>query len=133
MYRGRIRVRSRRGSSPVLPAISPPTATPSRCRKSRPQVRWQAECPIRASPVQPLAIAGVCELPVASFRDAFGRIRPLHLPGCTVEEVSDALFHAWRNRWPVFVVVLHSFSELCRLLNEQRDKFETVVFSTIAP
>ena len=101
--------------------------------------------------VQPLAIGGVCELPVASYRDALGRIRPLHLPGCSVEELSDALFHAWQDRWPVLVMVLHSFdllnrrrdtpdemmlrrfSELCRLLDEHRDKFETVVFSNIAP
>jgi hypothetical protein len=99
----------------------------------------------------PTTIRGTCEIPVSWFIDGFGRHRPAHLAACSASELTEALLQAWRARWPVFVIVMHSFDLLnqartaadetmltrfeaiCDFLAQNRDKFRTVAFSDLVP
>jgi len=135
-------------------------ATPSRdtlAALSSVGVRYDSSLSIRytRSPFErlelthPTTIQGICEVPISWFVDGFGRYRPAHLSACSTAELTEALLQAWHKRWPVFVILMHSFDllnqartmpdermlsrfdKLCRFLAENQDKFQTVAFSDL--
>ena len=117
-----------------------------------------SDCGMRTpDPVlQPVLMHGVYEFPVSYFSDWPGHYRHAQLCACSWSELESALRDARRRSWYAFVVVLHSFElirhgrsfaepagadsivirryeRLCRFLANNRDQFQTAVFSDIAP
>ncbi len=106
---------------------------------------------------QPAKIHGVWEFPVNFFSDRPGHYRHVQLTACSFGEIRHVLFEAWKKRWFSLVIVLHSFEllhrrkpgsgkppgkdyilirrfeNLCRLLADNRDKFQTMGFKDIDP
>ena len=103
---------------------------------------------------QPQAIEGVHEFPLSVFRDYPGHYRPAQLCACSYGEMTEALLRAWRAGWHSFVILLHGwellgewksfariagpnrlivrrFTQLCRFLADNTDKFRTTSFSEI--
>ncbi len=96
---------------------------------------------------------GVLELPISSFRDFPGHVRPTQLCACSSDEMQHALWAAAAAGWYSFVVVLHSFEllkqrdsraapdrltisrfeQLCAFLARHPEHFETCLFSQIDP
>jgi hypothetical protein len=106
--------------------------------------------------LQPVQMNGVYEFPVSYFSDWPGHYRHAQLCACSWGELESALRDARRRAWYAFVVVLHSFElirhgttfaeparadsivirrfeRLCQFLADNRDKFQTAVFSDISP
>jgi hypothetical protein len=103
--------------------------------------------------LQPVRIEGTYEFPVSSFFDMGAHIRPAQLCACSIGEMQHALYSAWQAGWCSFVIVSHSFElvhrpkdgglatprrfvisrfeELCRFLEVNRDRFETVGFNDL--
>lgn len=93
--------------------------------------------------LQPTALEGVVEFPVAHFSDWPGHFRHVQLTACSLGEIRHALFSAWAQGYTDFVMVSHSFElidrdhakldrvalrrfeGLCALLAGNPDKFET--------
>jgi peptidoglycan/xylan/chitin deacetylase (PgdA/CDA1 family) len=105
---------------------------------------------------QPRTIEGVTEVPMTVFTDYPGHYRPAQLAACSSWELERALWQARSFNWRSFVilwhgpellrpgfrpdrrarasaVVLRRFERLCRFLDRNRDKFETPLFSEVAP
>lgn len=102
----------------------------------------------------PQQLEHVWEFPVASFRDFPGHTRHAQLCAVSFAEMKRALLHAWKADWPSFVIVLHSFELLCRqgpdrlatpnglairrfeqlcaLLGDRPEQFQTTLFSRLA-
>src|SRR5205807_1121886 len=112
-----------------------------------------SDCGLRiATPLlQPQAVEGVVEFPIAFFRDWPGHCRHAQVCACSGPELEHALWQAWERGWHSFVLVCHGFEllknrkqtrtwpnadwiviqrleRLCRFLAEHRDKFRTVGF-----
>ena len=108
--------------------------------------------PVPVVPSGLMERSGVLEFPVTVFEDRPGHYRPLQICACSSAEMEAVLLHAWREGVPFVVVVAHSFEllkrdgrpsrpwkpspiriarfeRLCRFLDEQRDKFETLTFA----
>jgi hypothetical protein len=106
--------------------------------------------------LQPTWFDGVCEFPIAFFRDRPGHYRHAQLCACSGAEMRHALVAAWERGWHSFVIVSHSFEllkhrkdpgrpalpdpivvrrfeDLCRFLADHRDKFQTPFFSDLDP
>ncbi len=64
--------------------------------------------------IDPIAINGVIELPVAGIWDKRGHYRPAQVCTLSRREMRQALIHAAATRAPAFVVVSHSFEMLSR-------------------
>ncbi len=114
-------------------------------------ISWMME----ANPflLQPKKLFGVYEFPVSFFRDWPKHYRHAQICACSSQELENALFSAWEEKWYSFVIVLHSselikrmkqpllpnrivterFQRLCRFLSDNRDKFCTRFFSEINP
>jgi hypothetical protein len=95
-------------------------------------------------------VAGACpSIPLSCVEDYPGHFRPAQLTALSFAELQHALFCAERERWPFFVIMLHSFelikrgssrptrtrahkinirrwSQLCELLDRRRDIFRTI-------
>lgn len=102
-----------------------------------------------ASLTGPAALEGAIEVPVTAFRDYPGHVRPLQLCACSMAEIRHVLSALHRTQAPAAVLVLHSFElmnraktrierivhgrflELCRFLNENRDRFQTAGFGDV--
>lgn len=102
---------------------------------------------------QPRRLGNVWEFPVSSFRDWPGHTRHAQLCAVSFGEMRRALQAAHRDRWPAFVIVLHSFElvsrhgsqrlptpnrtalrrfqQLCALLAQQPERYQTVLFSQL--
>ncbi len=94
------------------------------------------------------SIQGVTTLPVAIFRDGFGRGRPAQVGACSFAELRDALQNASSAGAVNFVVVSHNFEmlkpgssapdwivvkrfeSLCSFLAKYRNQFNVRGFST---
>ena len=97
---------------------------------------------------RPTLINGVTEYPIATFSDWPGHLRPAQICACSAREMRNALDGAWRAGWKSFVLLWHSFElikrpkipgqtahpdwlaikrfqQLCRFLDENRDRFVT--------
>jgi hypothetical protein len=94
----------------------------------------------------PALLEGVVEFPTAHFEDFPGHVRPAQLVACSWAEMEHALEEAWRSGWTHFVILSHSFElihrlgktprvnptvvrrmeKLCRYLEREKDRFETV-------
>lgn len=105
--------------------------------------------------VQPQWLEGVWECPVSCFQDWPGHYRHAQLCAISYAEMRNALLTAWREQWPLFVIVLHSFElvhrqgpprlptpnrlalrrfdQLCGFLSRHREQFSTLHFSDLAP
>ena len=106
--------------------------------------------------VRPETVDGVTEVPVSFFSDYPNHLRSAHLCACSFEELKQALLWAWTHAWPSFVIVLHSFellkayqrpghgfaphplhlarfTELCRFLADNGDKFRSTHFRDYVP
>lgn len=104
----------------------------------------------------PCEVEGVVEVPLSFFSDYANHYRPAQLCACSFDELRDALLFAWREGWPCFVVLLHSFElmknfrnggrgigphaihlarfeKICGFLADNRDKFETTHFRDFVP
>jgi len=109
--------------------------------------------PVPAVPSGLLERHGVLEFPVTVFEDLPGHFRPFQVCACSSAEMEALLLHAWREEVPFLVAVTHSFEllkregrttgwwkpsririrrfeRLCRFLEQHRDKFETLTFSS---
>lgn len=108
------------------------------------------------STTQATVVRTVCEVPVSHWRTwPVGR-RHAQLTAASVAEMEAALWHARRNEWDAFVVVLHSFEllksrrkrvadpapdpvvvdrflALCRFLQRHRDQFQACGFNDLGP
>lgn len=105
---------------------------------------------------QPLALQGLCELPVAYWRTPPFGTRPAQFAAASSGEMRAALNHAHAHGWHSFVIVSHSFEmlsrrrarpvrpvadrvvksrflDLCRFLDRHRDRFATVGFGDLEP
>jgi hypothetical protein len=104
---------------------------------------------------QPCHVAEVCEVPVSFFEDRPGHYRHAQVCAASSREMLGALEQAWENGWSSFVIVSHSFEfikdrrsgsapserlmvrkrfeRLCRFLAENRNRFQTCVFSGLEP
>jgi hypothetical protein len=102
---------------------------------------------------QPCRLGNVWEFPVSSFTDWPGHVRHAQLCAVSFAEMHGALQAAHRDGWPAFVIVLHSFElvkryktdrlptphrsavrrfeQLCTLLGQQQDRYQTVMFSQL--
>jgi len=94
----------------------------------------------------PTVFDGVIEFPTSHFEDYRGHVRPAQLVACSSAEMEHALDQAWKNGWSHFVILTHSFElirrktekprvnrtvlrrmeRLCRYLEREKDRFETV-------
>lgn len=106
--------------------------------------------------LQPVKVDGVWELPVSSFTDYPGHLRPLQICACSSAEMEHVLWEAWRAGWQSAVVVSHSFEfvhlpatskeeaaprkiaieryeRLCRFLSTNKEAFQTVGFNDLDP
>lgn len=72
------------------------------------------DVPALADYVTARVVDGVLCYPVSTFRDGLGIKRPLHVNGCSFEELRDALFTAAQSGWEHFVIVSHNFEMLRR-------------------
>jgi len=105
--------------------------------------------------LDPSAMAGVYEFPVAVFEDWPAHYRPAQLCAASSGEMEAALWRAWENDWHSFVIVSHSFElvkrwdsrgrltclpnptvirrfhHLCKVLAQNRDKFRTSCFAEV--
>lgn len=104
----------------------------------------------------PRRVEGIVEVPMSFFHDYGNHVRHAQICACSADELKDALMWAWRERWPSFVILLHSFEliqrhrgsgkrigphgihlarfeALCRFLDENRDKFRTTHFREFPP
>lgn len=101
--------------------------------------------------IQPAEIEGVWEIPISFFSDFPGHHRHAQLCACSHREMKQALLQAHEMSWQTFVIVSHSFellqrgksetapdpivvrrfSELCRFLAENRDRFRTAGFNDL--
>ena len=98
-----------------------------------------------------LQIDGVRMLPVTSFRDGFGRLRPAQVGACGFAEMRQALWRAKESGRTCFVIVSHNFEmlrpvgndpdpfvvrrfeQLCAFLAEHGDALPTCGFSALTP
>ena len=89
----------------------------------------------------PLELETVRVLPLAVFRDGFGRLRPAQIGACSFAELRDAIEIAAGNGTEHFVILSHNFEmlkpgrserdsivagrfeQLCAFLAEQRGSF----------
>jgi hypothetical protein len=117
-----------------------------------------SSCDIQTSKplFHPTHINGTLELPVTVFCDYPQHYRPLHLTACSFKEFKSVLLQAWEKGWASIVIVLHSFemlhrnaekgkdptlnrvllkrfTNLCRFLSENSDKFTTKMISDMNP
>lgn len=106
--------------------------------------------------VQPTHLHGVVEYPVSCYRDYPGHYRPAQLCAISGREMQAAMSAAHREDWQSFVIVSHSFEmlrdrklalpygqpdraviarfeELCRHLQANQDRYETVGFLDLDP
>lgn len=114
--------------------------------------------PVPAVPTGLVERHGVLEFPVTVFEDRPGHYRPLQVCACSSEEMEAVLLQASRDDVPFLVLVTHSFEllkrdkrgndgsgfwrpsririrrfeRLCRFLDEHRNEFETLTFSSPA-
>jgi hypothetical protein len=94
--------------------------------------------------------AGACpSIPLSCVEDYPGHFRPTQLTALSFAELEHAMFSAEQERWPLFVIMLHSFElirrdsfrstptrvhninirrwkKLCELLNRRHDIFRTI-------
>jgi hypothetical protein len=100
-----------------------------------------------------IRLEGVIEIPISWFRDGLGRIRPAQLCACSIGEFEQLLTGAWRRRWRILTLLLHSFElvrrcspertqtlirlhdhrlvRLCQLLAANNDKFVSTTFGEL--
>jgi hypothetical protein len=101
-------------------------------------------------PFQPIQSNGVWEFPVSCFEDRPGHVRPAHVNATSTPELTHVLEMAWQSGWHYFIVVTHSHEllnrdrstpnlivatrlrKLCKFLERNRDRFETVTFKDLA-
>jgi hypothetical protein len=95
------------------------------------------------------AIKACPTLPLPCVEDYPGHFRPMALTALSFDELRHAMFRAERERWPYFIIMMHSFElikkktfghvrtrphrinigrwkRLCELLDQRRDIFRTV-------
>jgi hypothetical protein len=103
---------------------------------------------------QPAPLGGITEYPTSCFGDYPGHLRPAQLCACSFQEMKYALIQAWQSGWGYFVILSHSFElikgrnrvggkarvnrtaldrmeRLCRFLNENTDRFQTVTCESL--
>lgn len=108
------------------------------------------------SSVQPTHVEGLHEFPVTFWKDRLGNTRHAQLCRSSSAELQGALLAAHRANWHSFVIVSHSFEllknrrqrisnpapdhiivhrfkNLCRFLDDHRDKFRTCGFNDLDP
>jgi hypothetical protein len=106
--------------------------------------------------LRPKRIEGITEVPVSFFSDYPSHVRNVQLCACSFAELKEALLWAWRDKWPSFCIVLHSFEllkhydqpgdpvtphplhvarfeSLCDFLASNSDKFRTTHFRDYVP
>jgi hypothetical protein len=99
----------------------------------------------------PTEFDGVVEFPTAHFEDYPGHVRPAQLVACSSAEMEHALNEAWNKEWSHFIILSHSFElihrhtdapkvnptvvrrmeRLCRYLEREKDRFETVACDSL--
>lgn len=107
------------------------------------------ECEINAfSDIQqPFKLENIIEVPMTTFIDGIGKRRHAQLTACSFSELKMSLNEAYKNNWPSYVLLSHSFEliklaqttpdklavrrfeNLCAYLNNNRDKFRTCFFT----
>lgn len=108
------------------------------------------------SAAQPTRVANLHEFPVSHWKDRLGNTRHAQLCSTSSAELQGALLAAHRADWHSFIIVSHSFEllknrrqrianpapdpivvnrfkNLCRFLDEHRDKFQTCGFNDLDP
>lgn len=101
------------------------------------------------APAEVLQIDGVTTLPVTTFSDGFGCLRPAQVGACSFAEMSEALRQAEEGGRAYFVIVSHNFEmlkpgtstpdafvvrrfeKLCAFLAEHREAMPTGVFAAL--
>lgn len=97
-------------------------------------------------------LEGVAEFPITTFRDGFGRVRPMHITACSASEMESTLSSVRDLGLPAATLVSHNFElltvgqrrvdrvvtrrfdRLCSWLARHADEFETGGFDpTLAP
>ena len=94
----------------------------------------------------PIKVGQIYEYPVSIFCDYPGHFRPAQICACSYNEMTQLLLDAYTLGWPVVTLVTHSFElldhsltkldkvvndrfrRLCRFLEQNDDKFQTVGF-----
>jgi hypothetical protein len=111
---------------------------------------WPSALPLDPRQIAPALLECVVEVPVTQIEPKTGQLRHLQLCAVSIEEVRDALEHAATNRHPVVNIVSHSFElatrdgrrpnsvavrrfeQLCRFLDEERERLPTAHFAELA-
>lgn len=88
------------------------------------------DLPETISRYAPTQIAGVETLPVAVFRDGFGKLRPAQVGACALAEFRDALTSAMGTGLRHFVIVSHNF-EMLRPNCSEPDRFIVARFENL--
>jgi hypothetical protein len=104
----------------------------------------------------PRRVEGIVEVPVSFFSDYPNHFRPAQLCACSITELKNALLWASHDKWPSFVIVMHTFEllknynrpgkriaphplhlarfeALCSFLAKNKDKFRTMHFRDYIP
>jgi len=117
------------------------------------QVYQGCPCEIHFENALPLPrrLEGIVEIPITHFEDLPRHYRPLQIAACSFSELRAMLEQAYERRWPLVVIITHSFElltqdrrrtnrvavrrfeQICDYLGTQRDRFRTVWFSDLEP